>query len=403
MVLSKISQASDCLRRISERTAFRAALFIWTIYALTLAIIMVFQPDIGKVMTIYRSASAAWWSGEAIYVASSRQGFFYLPHAAILLTPVLFFPVVLGEVLWRCILVALLAWSVWQLAAVFSYGRRKWTFLIMTVVAVALSLSAARYGQTNVPLAAFFALAAVALGRAAWKSSALWLLLSVASKPVGLVGCLLAGACYPRKMILPLVCGAIVFVAVTFAHRDPHYVAGQYALFGETMAFAQLTPKHSFCDVQGLLRTFGWLPPHGSMTALRVFAAAAVLLLASLSVRRYDPVRGAFLCMLLAALYLLLFNPRTESNSYVLLAPFIGVLLADAARGPAESGRFLWLLLYAAALTCENWGPLHRWTDLWFKAAATLFFSGFLIRDILADRDPLGLGDPAGPPPGLTS
>jgi hypothetical protein len=127
------------------------------------------------------------------------------------------------------------------------------------------------------------------------------------------------------------------------------------------------------------------------MTAVRVLAAAAVLLLACLSVRRYDAARGAFLCMLLAAVYLLLFNPRTESNSYVLLAPFIGVLVADAARRPGELGRFLWLVLYAAALTCENWGPLHRWTDLWFKAAATLVFSGFLVRDILRHRDPLGL------------
>jgi alpha-1,2-mannosyltransferase len=403
MLRKLIKSRLESLERISEGNAWRAAVLIWAVYACVLALIMVFQPDIGKVMTIYRDASAAWWSGEAIYVVSARQGFFYLPHAAILLTPVLFFPVVVGEVLWRLVLVALLASSVWQLAGAFGGGRRKWTFLVMTAVAVALSLSAARYGQTNVPLAAFIALAAVGLGRAAWKSSALWLLLSVASKPVGLVACLLAGACYPRKMILPLACGAVLFGAVAFAHPDPRYVAGQYKLFGETMGFAQLTPKHSFCDVQGLLRTFGWLPPHALMTAVRALAAAAVLLLAWLSVRRYDPVRGAFLCMLLAALYLLLFNPRTESNSYVLLAPFIGVLLADAARRPGELGRFLWLMVFAAALTCENWGPLHRWTDLWFKAAATLVFSGFLIRDILAARDPFGLRDPAGQPAGLTS
>jgi len=403
MLRALINGRLESLARVSEGKALRAAVFIWAVYACVLAIIMVFQPDIGKVMTIYRDASAAWWSGEAIYVASSRQGFFYLPHAAILLTPILFFPVVVGEMLWRLVLVGLLAWSVWQLAGAFGGGRRRWTFLIMTVVAVALSLSAARYGQTNVPLAAFIALAVVSLGRAAWESSALWLLLSVASKPVGLVACLLAGACYPRKMILPLACGAVLFGAVTFIHPDPRYVAGQYTLFGETMGFAQLTPKHSFCDVQGLLRTFGWLPPHALMTAVRVLAAAAVLLLAWLSVRRYDAARGAFLCMLLAAIYLLLFNPRTESNSYVLLAPFIGVLVADAARRPGELGHFLWLVLYAAALTCENWGPLHKWTDLWFKAAATLVFSGFLVRDLVVACDPLGLRDPSGRATGLTS
>ena len=138
-------------------------------------------------MTIYRDASAAWWRGEAVYTASSRNGFFYLPQAAMLFTPILWFPVVIGEALWRAVLVVSRAWSVWQMSGLFGGGRRKWTFLVMTVVAVSGSLSATRYGQTNVLLAAFLALAAVSLGRAAWKSSALWLLLSLASKPVGLV------------------------------------------------------------------------------------------------------------------------------------------------------------------------------------------------------------------------
>ena len=281
------------------------------------------------------------------------------------------------------------------MSGLFGGGRRKWTFLVMTVVAVSGSLSATRYGQTNVLLAAFLALAAVSLGRAAWKSSALWLLLSLASKPVGLVACLLAGACYPRRMLLPLVCGLVVFGAVSFAHPDPRYVAGQYSLFAETMQFAQQTPKHSFCDVQGLVRTFGWLPPPGLMTAVRVLAAAVVMLLAWLSVRRYDAARGAFSCMLLAVLYLLLFNPRTESNSYVLLAPFLGVLVADAARRPGELARFLWLLAFAAVMTCENWGALHDWTDRWLKASATIVFSVWLAGDILRSRDLLGLCAPA--------
>jgi len=399
----KFKNLLAALRDLPEQRALRVALFVWAVYLLVLGIIMAVQPDIGLVMKIYRNASAAWWQGEPVYVASSRQGFFYLPQAAMFFTPILFFPVAVGEILWRSLIVVLFAWSIWQMAGLFGPERRNWRFLVMTIVGLTGSLSAARYGQTNVPLAAFLALAAVSLARAAWKSSALWLLLALVSKPVGVASCLLAGACYPRKVILPLVCGAALLAALSFARTDAHYVAGQYRLFADTMEHARQVPKHSFCDVQGVLRTFGWLPPQNAMTAVRGLAALAALGIALLAVRRYDGVRGAFLCILFSVLYLLLFNPRTESNSYVLLAPFLGVFVADAARRPGDYGRLVWLLIFAATLTCENWGPLHRLTNLWLKASATMVFTGFLVRDVLKGSDPFGLSAPPGSAAGRTS
>jgi len=127
------------------------------------------------------------------------------------------------------------------------------------------------------------------------------------------------------------------------------------------------------------------------VTGIRVLAAAATLGLAWLAIRRYDSARGAFVCLMLSAWYLLLFNPRTETNSYVLLAPFVGILVASAIRNPQHVGRLVALVAYAAILSCENWGPLHKLTNLWLKAAASLVFGGFLFADVLRGRDPLGL------------
>jgi hypothetical protein len=93
-------------------------------------------------------------------------------------------------------------------------------------------------------------------------------------------------------------------------------------------------------------------------------------------------------------LYLLLFNPRTETNSYVLLAPFAGILVAAAAQDPKFPLRFLGLAAFALILSCENWGPLHKLTNLWLKAAAGLVFGGYLIRDVLTERDRMGLPAP---------
>lgn len=398
MLHTKFDVLFATLRNISEKRSFHFAFLIWAVYVTVLAVIMVVQSDIGLVMKIYREASTAWWQSEPIYVASARQGFFYLPQAAMILTPLGWFPVVVGEILWRALIVLLFAWSIWRLAGMFGSERRNWTFLVMTVVGVVGSLSAARYGQTNVPLAAFLALAAASLARSAWNSSALWLLLSLVSKPVGIVPCLLAGACYPRKVIVPLVCGGALLGALSFAHPDASYVEAQYRLFFETMEHARKVPKHSFCDVQAIFRTLGWLPPQAPMTAVRAFAALAALLLAWISVRRYDAARGAFLCILWSVLYLLLFNPRTESNSYVLLAPFLGVLIANATLAPRESRRCLWwLVAFAATLTCENWGALHHWTDHWLKPVATLAFTAWLLRDVIEGRDPIGMRDPVRP------
>jgi hypothetical protein len=149
-----------------------------------------------------------------------------------------------------------------------------------------------------------------------------------------------------------------------------------------------------FCDVQGMLLFFGMPLPDPVMTAVRALAAIGTLLVAWLGLWRYDAARGAFVCMLLAAWYLLLFNPRTETNSYILLAPFAGILVASAAQNPKFPGRFLALAVFALILSCENWGPLHKLTNLWLKAAAGLVFGVFLIRDVLTGRNPMGLPAP---------
>lgn len=131
------------------------------------------------------------------------------------------------------------------------------------------------------------------------------------------------------------------------------------------------------------------------MTVVRALAAIGTLAVAWIALRRYDAARGAFVCMLLAAWYLLIFNPRTETNSYVMLAPFAGALAASAALDPKSLRRFLALAAFALILSCENWGPLHKLTNLWLKAAAGLVFGGFLIRDVFSGRDPLGLPSPS--------
>jgi len=395
-IADRIKRAGHWWRGLGENEAFRWASAAWVVYAVVIAAVVVFDDDIHSVMKIYREAAADWWRGDPLYDPRPRNGFFYLPHAAMAFIPYTWFPERIGEVVWRWTMLAALAWSVWGLAGMFGGARPRWTFLTATVVTAAASFSAVAYGQSNTLLAAFLVLAVVALGQAAWKAGALWLLLALVAKPVGLVPFLLAGACYARRLAVPLVVGFALLAGVSFLHPKDDYEEEQYALFYQTMQVAQNTKKkHRFCDVQGIIQPFGLEVPGRAMNVLRALAALAALLLAWRAVRHYDAPRGAFVCLLLAVLYLLLLNPRTETNSYVMLAPFVGILLAAAVVRAGFGRRFWWLAALAVILTVENLGPLHQVAQPWLKPAATLAFAAWLIRDVLRWRDPAGLPAPA--------
>jgi len=389
-ITDSVERGLGRLNELPEARALRIALSIWIIYAFVFAAIVAVDPVNRTVTHEYRGAALGWWAGKPIY-EMGEGGYLYLPHAGILYTAYALLPLRVGEPLWRLTGIALFGWSVWRLCSVFAGSRRNLWFLVATVAAIPPSLASARNGQANLAMAALMAFAAVDLGRALWMRGAGALLLTVVLKPLGLVPCLMAAGSYPRRLILPFAVGFLLLAAASYIHFDPGYVTQQYADFVAKMQVALAPLVHNYCDLQGLIKTLGFDPPKSLMTGVQAVAALFAFLVAWMAVRRYDAARGAFVCMMLAALYLLLFNPRTETNSYVLIAPFAGLLVAAAAVGTRRPEYFLSIAAYVFALTCDAWGPLHKVTNLWLKALVTLGFAFVLVRDIAIGRDPLGL------------
>jgi hypothetical protein len=78
------------------------------------------------------------------------------------------------------------------------------------------------------------------------------------------------------------------------------------------------------------MRLIGITVPESAQTALRLAAALGTLVLCWLSRRRHDAVGSAVFVFSLSVVYLMLFSPRTENNTYAMLGPAIAVFLASA-------------------------------------------------------------------------
>jgi uncharacterized membrane protein YfcA len=124
--------------------------------------------------------------------------------------------------------------------------------------------------------------------------------------------------------------------------------------------------------------------------SVRVIFALVYWGLGAMARRRLNRIEAAWTIGALSADYLMLFNPRTETCSYVFLGPFV----ASLAILYLQHGRN-WLgyaLGFAAlGLACDAIPKLgavsvHDLTDRWFKPLVALCFLPLLIQFIFGWR-----------------
>jgi hypothetical protein len=309
----------------------RMAWVVWALFA-AVASALVLWPGLHprSVTHTYRSAALHWFQGEDLYTTRFR-GFVYLPQAALLYSPLAFLPLYLNEIIWRFLCLGLLAGAVWRLAK-WVAADSQW-FPLVSYLTIPMAADSARNGQMNLPLAALMVHVAVDLAQGRWWLATLFLCLGMALKPLMAVMILLSAAAYPR-MIGRLALGLAIVGAFPFLWQDPAYVGRQYGLFLEKMRLASSARPLAFGaqyqDLFGLLSTLGVEASSSVQWVIRLAAAAAMLALSWLAVRRWASSRGPILLLALSACYLLLFNPRAEGSTYVLVAPLIGIFTAEA-------------------------------------------------------------------------
>lgn len=374
------------LGEVTPRRALLIAIGIWMIYGSVLAAIVAIEPDRRTVTTEYQRATDTWWRGEkSLY--RKKNGFLYLPQFAMLYTPYEALPDRIGEPLWRLTCIALLATAMWAAASAVAGSKSHSVFLAATLLVLPSTFASARNGQVNLPLAGLFLFIALALARGRWWAAAVLLALTLVLKPIAIAPILICAALYP-KLRLPVLAAGLALAAAPFLHPNPAYAAGEYVAFLKNLTQAGNPKGNSWCDLAGMFRAAELSIPAPVQLATRALAGLATLALCWRALRSLDRLRGAIAAVLLSVIYLMLFNPRTETNSYVMLAAFVALFAAGDGMSLARPAAAAWLSAFALILGSENFGwPIFPLTNLWLKALATCAFAGFVVAAILGRPD----------------
>lgn len=361
----------------------------WTAWiALIVAVsgLVLRNPDARSVLSYYRGPALSWWIGEDIY-PPGIHGFPYLPISAILFSPFALIGSPIGDLLWRWMSFALLTGSLRRLTRLSPTRDSAALVALVLLASIPGAAGAIRNGQSTVPMMACMIVGAVHIAeRRSWPA-ALALAAGVAFKPWALVLVALAGALH-RELRLPLGAALLVVLLAPFLHPDPSFVAEQYVAALHKIWIAGTPGPERWSDVAMMLMRFGIDVPGDVMTAMRLAAAVAILGLGWLASRRFDAACGAILLLSLATCYLLAFNPRAESNTYVMLAPLIA-LFAGLAIEAGDRRMGAGMLLLCVALGSQGYGNVvFHATELWLKPLVCLLFLGLLVSFILRSKLP---------------
>ena len=352
----------------------------WSILGIVfagMALYLILNPTRTGVVPNYRFASTHWWISESMYPGGTH-GFLYLPQFAVLFTPFnLIQPPVLGEILWRAMGFGLFGFALLRLAQIvsptthdsrFPSSQHAPAFFLLVLLAVPASLASINNGQTNLPLSACFVLTFLAIRDRKWATAAALLTVCLVLKPLALAPWLLAFAVFP-SMRLPLLCGVPALLVIGVIHPNLSYAWSQWMEFG-TKLFHSYTPENlRVSDVFGMLEKAG-IPNNLSVnSSSRALGSLVALAFVWIRFRQKGLAAGSWALAVVTVLVLTIFNPRAETNSYVLVSPLLAYVAINHFLQPSGTKLLGWILsVVCLGLMCDGMSKvIYVATDVWLK------------------------------------
>jgi len=314
----------------------------WVLPLLVISFIVIHNPARGSVTPVYHDEVDLWFHRQPLQL-------FYFPQFVLLFAPFHLLPSPLGDVAWRWMATAGLGFGLYYLLRN-SFPNSNWrAFALVSLASMPLMLGSIRNGQANAQLAAALVLAAVCMLRQRWWWGTLFLMIAIITKPLGLAAAGLAFVVFPQ-MRWRLPAGIFLLFALPFLFGPPSYVAGQLAASVQKLKQCEVLSEwrysgqaHSLADqeatlsavaeaaalspksdISGLLIHLG-IPFAGfPATLTRIAAGLMVAGVCWLIAASRDKLQSVSIWFTASPVWLMLFNPMTETNSYVILAPVFG-------------------------------------------------------------------------------
>jgi len=369
------------LLRLLHRHARWAARVVWSVtFAIVTGLFLVKRWDTPP-YTTYAGAGQRFLAHAPLYDLTNIDGFQYFPHAALIFAPFAWLGSPAGDVTWRAIGWLACAFGMLRLAQRLSPRQRDETFFLATALAMGPAVANLVNGQANLVLAALSLHVAVELiDRRFWRA-ALLLAFGVALKPLMVVPLLLVWTLYPA-MVLRVPVALLGALAMPWLFRDHAYVTAQLR---DCLVKLKLcaNPDRRFEDLRGLLDTVGLALSPTTHFVLRALAAGGTWGLCLRARRTLPELDAAFFVTAFAMAYLMLFNPRTLTSSYVMVG-CLGALLAALYIQQRRQGAMLIMGAILLAWTINyNVVPFVAY---WLRPLATLVFCGVLVRELYAQQ-----------------
>jgi hypothetical protein len=362
------------------RNDARRGWMAWAVLLVFLSIVLAAVPERSGVTSVYREALRNWLAGRDLY-NDSGHGFLYLPASVALYFPLLLKPPIIGEILWRCFTVGTFAWGTWRFSRLAAGWFGRPVFGILSVVGAILALPGGRNGQTTLPMAGLLMIAAAEAAAGRDGRVGLAAVGSLLLKPLSLPAMLLLAACRPRSIPLMLV-GTLAVLAAPFLAPGHDWIWRQYGGFWNVLTLSEKMSSEAWATLAGAAAVFGTPLPDLLRTGLSLTAAAITLGGCLFAWRSLPPAEAATTMYSLAMLWIMLFSPRTENNTYACIAPTLGLAIAAGLHGvgPAGTGRSrsraaVAMLVAAAVIGSYELGKLlvPGVRAVWLAPMATVF------------------------------
>lgn len=332
-------------RQVGPNLPLWVACWVWvTMTAGVIGRVVASPPLKQSVVPIYLTAGQAWRNGSPLYFTPTGLDLYRNPPGvAALFAPLTLLPEKPAAILWRLVCLGVYANGLRGFVRHVLPPVSLWRRSAFWAVSGVLVLPAFNNGQINLLIVGTALCGMTEAARGRWWAAAAWLAgcgwLKIYPLSVGLLGCVVA----PRTLSWRLIVMTVYLFVLPFLAQDPTYVLGEHGVFAAEMR----VDDRSDAEIVRAPRDWTilprlWLNFHVPRPVTMSVALAAAAAFAGLVWKDRGDHRWV-LPSILGLIWMCLFGPATEMNTYSIAAPVAGAMVATGKWLPRWACGSAWL------------------------------------------------------------